>query len=652
MKLFLRLRRSTRWFNLPAALLVTVLQRAPVARLVEVADDFVVDSPIGTVLKGAVAAIASLGAMQTLAGATAYVLSATATSPVSATIGANFSQVGFTVVPTQTIGSWMIGGTIPPGMTITAVEGGPAATLTGSGGTLDATTPGSMDSYGDSVGGDSSTTPVLGGTPTVAGSYTITLQAFEYGGLGGLASGTYNFVVNVSGGAPTFTVQPQNTSASAGSSVTFTAAASSGSTYQWQKNGVNISGATSATYTIASVQSSDIGSYAVVASAGGNSSTSAGATLTVTASLAVAPAITGQPAGQSVTLGTTVVFTVAATGTPTPSYQWKLNGNAIAGATSARLVVNGATTANGGAYTCTVTNASGSVTSSAGTLAFVTTANPGRLGNISVLSNFAAGQLLTIGFVTGGAGTSGTQSLLIRADGPSLAAVAGLTGTMADPQLQVIPGGSSTIAASNNNWGTPASNGTQVIAADSATFAFPLVTGSLDAALVAPLTSGPYSVQVTGTGPGTALTELYDTTPISAYTLTVPRLVNVSCNTTLPTGGTLTAGFTVGGVTNKTVLIRASGPTLAGFGLTGTMADPQIVVQASGSSSILASNAGWGGDPQIAAAAAAVNAFAFASTTSKDSAVLLTLAPGGYSAVVNSASGGGGTTVVEVYEVP
>jgi hypothetical protein len=193
-----------------------------------------------------------------------------------------------------------------------------------------------------------------------------------------------------------------------------------------------------------------------------------------------------------------------------------------------------------------------------------------------------------------------------------------------------------------------------VIAADSATFAFPLVTGSLDAALVATLSSGGYSVQVSGngTGTGTALTELYDTTPIAAYTLTVPRLVNVSCNTTLPTGGTLTAGFTVGGTSNKTVLIRASGPTLAGFGLTGTMADPQIVVQAAGSSAVLAANAGWGGDPQIAAAAASVSAFAFVSPTSLDSAVLLTLAPGGYSAVVNSASGGGGTTVVEVYEIP
>jgi hypothetical protein len=451
-------------------------------------------------------------------------------------------------------------------MQFTAVEGG--VTLS-SPGTLDATTPGVMDSYGDTSGAITTTTPILSGTPTQAGSYTMTFQAFEYAGNGNLASNTFDFTVNVVSAGP-----PPS----------------------------------------------------------------------------VAPAFTSQPASTTVAPGTTVVFNAAATGTPAPTYQWKLNGTPIAGATSARLVLNSAAAGAAGAYACTATNSAGSVTSGAGTLAFTTTANPGRLGNISVLSNFAAGQILTVGFVTGGAGTSGTQTLLIRADGPSLAAVAGLTGTMAHPSLQVIPLGQATVIASNSAWGTPASNGALVTAADAATFAFPLVVGSLDAALVAPLAPGAYSVQVSGTGPGTALTELYDDTPVAAYTLATPRLVNISCNTTLPTGGSVTAGFTVGGVTAKTVLIRASGPTLASFGLSGTMADPQIQVYSG--STVLAADAGWGGDPQIATAAASVQAFAFASPTSLDSAVLVTLAPGSYSAVASSASGGGGTTVLEVYEIP
>ena len=66
----------------------------------------------------------------------------------------------------------------------------------------------------------------------------------------------------------------------------------------------------------------------------------------------------------------------------------------------------------------------------------------------------------------------------------------------------------------------------------------------------------------------------------------------------------------------------------------------------------IAANAGWGGDPQLAAAMASVFAFGYPSTTSKDSALLVTLSPGSYTAQASSVSGVSGTTIVEVYEVP
>jgi hypothetical protein len=365
-----------------------------------------------------------------------------------------------------------------------------------------------------------------------------------------------------------------------------------------------------------------------------------------------APVITIQPASVTIAPGTTAVFNLAATGAAT--YQWYLNGGVISGATSARLILNGATAGNVGSYSCKASNSFGSTTSAGATLAVAATVNPGRLGNLSVLSNFLSGQILTVGFVTGGSGTTGAQSLLIRASGPTLATF-GVSGTMTDPNLKVIPLGQTAAVASNDNWGTPATNGTQVTAADSSTGAFPLQAGSLDAALVTTLTAGGYSVQVAGTGPGSALTELYDTTPSAAYTATSPRLVNVSCNSQIAAGGSLTTGFVVGGTTAKTVLIRASGPTLsASFGIAGTMLDPQIVLHTTvnGADSVLAANAGWGGDPQITAAGNSVSAFPFSSATSKDSAILITLAPGSYTAVASSAAGGGGVALVEVYEIP
>ena len=84
------------------------------------------------------------------------------------------------------------------------------------------------------------------------------------------------------------------------------------------------------------------------------------------------------------------------------------------------------------------------------------------------------------------------------------------------------------------------------------------------------------------------------------------------------------------------------------------MPDPQIALHTSVNNidTILASNAGWGGDPQITAVSNSVFAFPLSNPASKDSVVLVTLPPGGYTAVASSVSGTGGVVLVEVYEVP
>src|SRR6266550_4480250 len=82
-----------------------------------------------------------------------------------------------------------------------------------------------------------------------------------------------------------------------------------------------------------------------------------------------APSITAQPTGQTVTVGQTATFTVAATGTAPLSYQWKKNSVAIAGATSSSYTTPATTSSDNGAqFTVVVSNAAGSSTSSAATL--------------------------------------------------------------------------------------------------------------------------------------------------------------------------------------------------------------------------------------------------------------------------------------------
>jgi sugar lactone lactonase YvrE len=157
-----------------------------------------------------------------------------------------------------------------------------------------------------------------------------------------------------------------------GASVTFTAAATGSPTptYQWQKGAANIAGATSASYTIASAAAGDAGTYTAIATNSAGSATSAAATLTVNPAppTATAPTITTQPTSQTVTVGASVTFTTAASGSPTPTYQWQKGAATIAGATSASYTIASAATGDAGTYAAIATNSAGSATSTAATL--------------------------------------------------------------------------------------------------------------------------------------------------------------------------------------------------------------------------------------------------------------------------------------------
>lgn len=132
--------------------------------------------------------------------------------------------------------------------------------------------------------------------------------------------------------------------------------------YQWSKNGQELSGATQSSNGIQAVTPADAGVYTcVVKNSSGQVVSDRATVFIVTAS--VAPAITAQPVSQTVTAGSPVTFTVAASGVPAPAYQWRKNGVNINGATSATYTIAATSTSDVGSYTVVATNSAGSVTS-------------------------------------------------------------------------------------------------------------------------------------------------------------------------------------------------------------------------------------------------------------------------------------------------
>ena len=538
--------RRLHWLHLPGAFLIALLQRTPVLRVASTAGEITRASPVGAVLRAAVATAASLGALHSLAGATTLSVSSGAATGVSGKVGAQLGPIAMGTIGTlaQPL-SWGISGTIPAGLRF----------LSSSGASL--TTAGTLNTPNGVM--------LLTGTPTApAGIYALTLVAYQ---------------------------------------------------------GVNRTLIASPSYT-----------YSIV----------------ITGGVVAATSITTQPASLVMVSGSTAVFSVVATGAPT--YQWLKYGVALAGATNRTLVVP-ATAETVGSYSVVVTDALLSGTSASATLSLATTAEISRLINLSILTNISAADPdFTIGTVLGGAGTSGDKPLLVRAVGPSLGAL-GVPGTLDDPKLEMFAGAAT--FATNDNWG----GGTALSNAFVQVGAFAYTAGnSRDAALFNAATPPrDYTVRVSSGvagASGAVIAELYDATAASAFTATTARLINVSVRKQIDAGATLTAGFVIGpsgGTVARTVLVRAIGPGLGVFGVPGTMPDPKLELFSG--ANVIAASDNWGGDASLTAAGKAVGAFAIADLQSKDAMILVTLAPGNYTAQVTG-SGSGGVALVEVYEVP
>jgi hypothetical protein len=170
------------------------------------------------------------------------------------------------------------------------------------------------------------------------------------------------------------------------------------------------------------------------------------------------------------------------------------------------------------------------------------------------------------------------------------------------------------------------------------------------------LPSGGYSAVVTGASgdTGVALLEMYDAVPAASRTATTPQPVNLSARVAVGAGATAAVGLSLSGSAARTVLIRASGPALTGFNVSGAIPDTQLQLWnlTGGQRVLLLSTAGWSGDATVAAAANSVGAFGWPSGGSADTAVLVSLPPGQYSAEVGGLSNEPGIALLEVYAVP
>jgi hypothetical protein len=196
-------------------------------------------------------------------------------------------------------------------------------------------------------------------------SGTVNYQAYYSDtmyGFGGSDSRSLN--IGLAAQAPVG-ISPTSQTINVGQSITFTASGGSGSgSFVWGGDAAGKSGST------ASVTFNTAGSRTVSVYRNGDANYTASGT--ATAAITVigysAPVITRHPTSQTANAGATVSFTAAATGNPTPTYQWKKNGTAISGGTNATLTLTNVQSSDSGSYAMTATNSQGSATSNAATL--------------------------------------------------------------------------------------------------------------------------------------------------------------------------------------------------------------------------------------------------------------------------------------------
>jgi hypothetical protein len=253
--------------------------------------------------------------------------------------------------------------------------------------------------------------------------------------------------------------------------------------------------------------------------------------------------------------------------------------------------------------------------------------------NLSTRGLVGTGDNVLIGgfIVTG----TDPKTIVLRALGPSLSGF-GVPNVLADPVLKVYDS-SGTLVASNDNWQDDPTH--DVVAANGLTPPNPS-----ESAVARGLAPGAYTVIVRGKDatPGIGLVEAYDISPLANS-----KLKNISTRGSVGTGdNVLISGFIVGDVDRTTVVVRAIGPSLAAYGVSGVLSDPTLTIYDSHGSAI-ASNDNWHDNVNWVD----IRKHGLLPVDQRESALVLHLPAGAYTAIVSGANGATGNALVEIYDL-
>jgi hypothetical protein len=354
------------------------------------------------------------------------------------------------------------------------------------------------------------------------------------------------------------------------------------------------------------------------------------------------PAITRQPGDFTLRADASVTLEVVAAGAAPLSYQWYAGqrgdtSQPLPGAAGMRLVTRA--TAGTATYWVRVSDANGATDSEAATITGHGGTATARLVNVSFRCAAGVGDRTPIGgFVIAG----GSERVLLRGIGPGLRRL-GVAAPLADPVLKLFgPGG--VPLGTSDDWAEEP----DLTALFGLVGAFPLDPGSADSATLRVLDPGAYTVHLEGkVAAGVGLFENYEvgTAPDGA------RIVNLSARAPVAGGEDVAVmGFVVGGTGTETLLARGIGPSLAGSGVGGFIANPRLTLY-DRQGRMLGQNDDWGGDATVHGAIRATGATEIARET-KDAAMLIGLRPGAYTLQVDGVGGTTGVALLELFEVP